>query len=131
MRLANSMFRRSVVNCLFLLLFFTTFQTAAQENSPYSRYGLGNTVPNTNIVNRGMGGISAGYSDIYSVNVNNPASYSSFLSVPEPGSKKLQYGRVLLDAGLNFENKTLREPNNVGSFSNTNVLFSYFQLGIP
>ena len=35
----------------------------AQENSPYSRYGLGDIVPNQNVVNRGMGGIAAGYSD--------------------------------------------------------------------
>ena len=35
----------------------------AQENSPYSRYGIGNIVPPGNIANRAMGGISAGVSD--------------------------------------------------------------------
>ena len=35
----------------------------AQDNSPYSRYGLGDLHPNTNILNRGMAGLSAAYSD--------------------------------------------------------------------
>ena len=35
----------------------------AQENSPYSRYGLGDLLPSQSILNRGMGGISAGYVD--------------------------------------------------------------------
>ena len=125
------MLRRSAVPFLTCLSLIVANKISAQENSPYSRYGLGNTVPNTNIVNRGMGGISAAYADPFSVNFNNPASYSAFQAQLEQGSRKLQYGRVLLDAGLNIENKALREPNNIGTFSNTNVLFSYFQLGIP
>ena len=36
----------------------------AQENSPYSRYGLGDLNPNHNIFTRGMGGISAGVADL-------------------------------------------------------------------
>ena len=35
----------------------------AQDNSPYSRYGLGDLHPNSNIYNRGMAGISAAFSD--------------------------------------------------------------------
>ena len=31
----------------------------SQDNSPYSRYGLGDIVPSTNINSRGMGSISA------------------------------------------------------------------------
>ena len=52
----------------------------AQDNSPNSRYGLGDLTPGTNIINRGMGSFSAGYSDPLSINFNNPASYSAFLS---------------------------------------------------
>src|SRR5688500_6333303 len=110
MRLVNSMLRRSAVPFLTCFLLIVTHKIAAQENSPYSRYGLGNTVPNTNVVNRGMGGVSAAFADPFSVNFNNPASYSAFQAQLEQGSKKLQYGRVLLDAGINIENKALREP---------------------
>ena len=51
---------------------------SAQDNSPYSRYGIGDLHPNSNILNRGMGGISAAYADPLSVNFVNPASYASF-----------------------------------------------------
>jgi len=68
----------------------------SQDNSPYSRYGLGDIVPNTNIVNRAMGGISAAYSDPLTVNFNNPASYSSFMTRVLARSKKSIDGRVIL-----------------------------------
>ena len=48
------------------VLFYTS--VAAQENSPYSRYGLGDIAPNHPIVTRGMGGIAAGFSDFQSIN---------------------------------------------------------------
>ena len=35
----------------------------AQDNSPYSRFGLGDLHPGSNIYNRGMAGLSAAYSD--------------------------------------------------------------------
>lgn len=49
----------------------------AQENSPYSRYGLGDIVPSQNTINRAMGGISAAYHDYQSINFTNPASYAN------------------------------------------------------
>src|SRR5436190_22005671 len=103
----------------------------AQDNSPYSRYGLGDITPSTNIVNRGMGSFSAAYVDPLSVNFNNPASYSGFLSYMEQKSKRAASGRVLFDVGLNFENHTLREGNAADKFTSSNALFSYMQLGIP
>ncbi len=103
----------------------------AQDNSPYSRYGIGDIVPNTNIVNRGMGGISAGYADPLSINFSNPASYAAFLVRQQANSKKIDGGRVLLDVGVNIENRTLRSPNQVEKFSTSNALFSYVQVGVP
>ena len=64
----------------FVLLALPLF-SMSQENSPYSRYGIGNLVPSGNIVNRAMGGISAGYSDpgnnITPANINfiNPCPF--------------------------------------------------------
>lgn len=114
--------------------FFTVFfiyQVKAQDNSPYSRYGLGTISPSTNILNRGMGGITAGYNDPYTVNFTNPASYYSFKTYQEQRTKKATSGRVILDAGVNFGNRSIREANNTEKFSSGEAYFSYIQVGIP
>jgi len=117
----------------------------AQDNSPYSRYGLGDLHPATNIFNRGMGGISAAYSDprvdgvsdprigkyYPSINFSNPASYSRFFAIKEASTKKLQYGRMLLDVGINLTSHALHEANNPESFTSSNAYFSYLQIGVP
>ncbi|HMR82194.1 MAG TPA: hypothetical protein PKE30_03645, partial [Niabella sp.] len=53
------------VKCLALTIsfIFLFFVASAQDNSPYSRYGLGNQTPTTNVTNRGMGGVAAAYND--------------------------------------------------------------------
>ncbi|HVG16715.1 MAG TPA: hypothetical protein VM935_17200, partial [Chitinophagaceae bacterium] len=84
-----------------------------------------------NVVNRGMGGISAAYSDAFSINFNNPASYSSFKTYVEEKSGRATSGRVLLDIGVNYESKTLRAPNNPLKFSSSYGYFSYIQVGLP
>ncbi|GAC1427617.1 MAG: outer membrane protein transport protein [Flavisolibacter sp.] len=123
------MLKEKTIFVLFLLIF--SLSTLAQDNSPYSRYGLGDLVPATNISNRGMGGISAGIADVLSVNFNNPASYASFQTSIEQHSKKVAYGRVILDVGLNFSNRTLLIGNNSSRFTSSDALFSYVQIGIP
>jgi hypothetical protein len=103
----------------------------AQENSPYSRYGLGDLLPSQSILNRGMGGISAGYVDydkrfdlkgIYpkSQNVNfvNPASYS-----------KLRI--TSFNLGFEIDSRTLRSPAQADKFSASSAIISYLQLGVP
>jgi hypothetical protein len=103
----------------------------AQDNSPYSRYGIGDIVPSTNVINRGMGKISAAYTDFLSINFSNPASYTGFQSLKEARSKKLQSGRVIFDIGINYDSRTLQEPNNPAKFRAQNLLFSYLQVGVP
>lgn len=90
----------------------------AQENSPYSRYGLGNIVPGQNVLNRGMGGVSAAYADGQSVNFINPASYSNFLI-------------TTFDVGIDIENRTLRRGNSPDKFTAANMLVNYVQIGMP
>ncbi len=114
-----------------LVSLFSASFVFAQDNSPYSRYGLGDVVPNTNIVNRGMGGISAAYADFLSINFNNPASYSGFVVQSQANTSKIGSGRVLFDVGVNIENRTLRSPNQVEKFTASNALFSYLQVGVP
>lgn len=124
----------SRVICFSLVLLLTGFALPAlsQDNSPYTRYGLGDIVPSTNINSRSMGGIAAGYSDFLSINFSNPASYGSFQAIREKiTSKKMMYGRALLDVGINLENRTLREPNEIGKFSASNFLVSHVQVGVP
>ena len=117
----------------------------AQDNSPYSRYGLGDHQPGSHIYNRGMGGVSVAFSEqpstglsdprngkSYSViNFTNPASYSRFFAVKELRSNKLQYGRMLLDVGVNLTSHRLHEANNPQTFTSTNAYFSYLQVGVP
>jgi hypothetical protein len=116
-----------------LVLFFIAVQPAfSQDNSPYSRYGIGDLVPPTNVTSRGMGGVSAGYADKFSINFSNPASYSYFEGTKELKSKKLSAGRAILDFGVNIENRTLTEPSNTTTkFKANNALFSYIQVGVP
>lgn len=90
----------------------------AQENSPYSRYGLGDLVPNQNITTKGMGGISAGYSDFQSINFTNPASLGNV-------------SNTIFDIGTEVDVRSLKSTNPAKKFTATNALFSYLQLGFP
>ncbi len=106
----------------FLPLLFVAigFQTVAlaQENSPYSRYGLGDLSPNHNIFTRGMGGISAAVTDYQSINFVNPASLSN---IPN----------TIFDVAAEVDNRTLKSINPVKKFKSVNTIFSYLQLGFP
>lgn len=104
---------------LALLIVSGVFAATAQtENSPYSRYGLGDPIPSQNIINRGMGGFSAPYGDYQSVNFANPASYSRFKA-------------TILDVGIEVNSRTIRSTNPPKKFSAASPNISYLLLGIP
>ena len=90
----------------------------AQENSPYSRYGLGDLTPNHNIFTRGMGGISAATNDNNSINFTNPASLST-----------ISY--TIFDVGMDFDFRTLKSTSPAKKFTSSNAYFSYLQVGFP
>lgn len=48
---------------------------STQENSPYSRYGIGEIFTGTSVAQRGAGGASVAVSQPFSINTDNPASY--------------------------------------------------------
>ena len=48
-----------------------------RENIPYSRYGIGEPISGTSVVQRGAAGASLGVSAPFSINTENPASYAS------------------------------------------------------
>jgi len=90
----------------------------AQLNSPYSRYGVGNMVSQANIANRGMGGISAAYTDPTSINTVNPASYSD-----------LVYST--LDIGLEYDGLNLKSKTPQGIFKSNDGIIPYLEFGFP
>jgi hypothetical protein len=90
----------------------------AQENSPYSRYGLGDQIPTQNIVNRAMGGLAIPYQDLQSVNFVNPASYAHL---------KL----TTFDIGLDMNSRTLIQGDPAKKYTASYLIPSYMQLGFP
>jgi hypothetical protein len=117
MQLANTMMM-SKHKLLGLVLLALPFACLAQENSPYSRYGIGNLVPQGNILNRGIGGISASFSDISTINFINPASYADLK-------------RITLDIAIQVDSRTLVQQSPVDKFTSNNATVPYLQLGIP
>lgn len=94
----------------------TSGPRALRENSPYSRFGMGDFSTHSNAIIRGMGGTATAYIDNFTINNFNPASYS-FLKV------------TTLDFAIEGRTKTVvmgdRSTN-----SGTGTL-SYLSLGVP
>ncbi|MFV0604915.1 MAG: hypothetical protein ACK5NK_03645 [Niabella sp.] len=114
-----------------LLLFGFSLTVQAQDNSPYSRYGIGDKFPGTGATNRAMGGISAAYNDYFNINYNNPASYAFFQAVREPNSHKLSSGRAVLNIGVDGQTRTLIDNDVKKRFTSSELLFSHMMLGLP
>jgi hypothetical protein len=72
---------QKLVSCFLLAnLCFTSWifaQNSNKENSPYSRYGLGEERYGYNAALKAMGGLSIAYSNPFAINTNNPASYAA------------------------------------------------------
>lgn len=117
MRSANTMMiSKFKITCLILAAL--PLFCFAQENSPYTRYGIGNLVPQGNIANRAMGGISAGVSDATTVNTINPATYSDLIY-------------STLDIGVEYDGLNLKSKEPLGNFKSNNGIISYMELGLP
>jgi len=100
-----------------VLLLFTLTTAFSQDNSPWSRYGLGDVMPSVNIVNRGLGHTAAAYADFQTINFVNPASYSKF------GTQ-----RAIFDIGLDINSRTLRN-NRGSSYTSSNATIPYLAGG--
>ncbi len=99
------------------LLSATAISAFSQDNSPWSRYGLGDIVPSGNIATRGMGQIGAAYSDFQTINFINPASYSKF------GSQ-----RAIFDIGLDINSRKLSD-NKGTTYRSNNAYIPYIATG--
>lgn len=119
MRLVKIITRKNKLVLCFVLA-VSSISVKAQENSPRSKYGLGDLVPTGNIINRAMGGISAPYSETNGTTVNflNPASYARLIV-------------TTFDLGFEVDTRTLRQVNSSGAFRSGSANVSYVMLGIP
>ena len=125
MHLANSTTAVIKKTALFIFVSFIYTFASAQENSPYSRFGMGDIVPSQNIVSRGMGGITAAFIDSsgflpysQSINLSNPASLGSL-------------NTTIFDIGGEIDIRTLKSNTSPQKYKATNTLISYLQLGFP
>ena len=116
-------------------LFFSFFIysiSIAQDNSPYSRYGPGDIVPNQNIINRGMGGIAAGYSSYIpsnpvaplNINFKNPASLGNI-------SNTKNFSNTVFDIGGEIDFRTLKSTTVPAKYTSVNTVISYLQVAFP
>ena len=103
----------------------------AQENSPYSRYGIGDIIPNHNIISRGMGGIAAGVGTDY-LNINGIyyPSRNQPINFVNPASLG-SLANTIFEIGAEADVRTLKSTNPAKKFTSANSLFSYLQLAIP
>jgi hypothetical protein len=88
-------------NKLFLLLILSSFTAVFAQlglNSPYSRYGLGNTFQNNTSYFTAMGGVSTAMASDYYINTQNPALLSNLY-------------RTTFDLGFNYNNLRVKEGN--------------------
>lgn len=122
MRSVNTtMFRLSL---LFFFIGTTLFSGQAQENSPFTRYGIGDLFTGTHAIGRAMGGLSAAYADGINnnvgqgINFNNPATYGQFFMVS-------------YDIGLTIDSRLLRSENPSGEFRSNYFYPSYVTVGVP
>ncbi len=117
MRSANTIMKIKVSTAL-LLLSILPVLSYSQINSPYSRYGVGNLVPQGSLSNRAMGGISAAMTDPTSLNTVNPASYGNLFYTN-------------LDLGFEYIGNNLKSKDPIDAFKSKYAIMSYLNLGIP
>ncbi len=126
MQLVNSTISKIVI---FLLLSISLhINVNAQLNSPYSRYGIGDLTNHSNILNRGMGGISIGFSSERFINSDNPASYSA-LGFHDKDVSNGNGNLINFEIGSEFVSQTLNQKNPIAKYNSKNLLFNYMQLG--
>lgn len=101
----------------FLVLGFSSFaQNSNNENSPYSQYGIGELRNPLNTNLKGMAGISSAYSNEFTVNTDNPASYAD-----------LKY--TTYEGGFEGSLRKITAGNN--TYNTGMATISYVTIGVP
>jgi hypothetical protein len=86
--------KRRFATLSFILFFMQLAYSQSIGNSPYSRYGIGDIIPEGNIRNQGMGGAAIGSPDIRFINYVNPATLTSNKVVSFEGGVLYQNKRI-------------------------------------
>jgi hypothetical protein len=118
MHLVNSTtewFKRIIASTFSLLLLFNSM---AQDNSPYSRYGVGDLVPGQNIINRGMGSVSAGFGQGLNLNLTNPAALGNIYT-------------TTFELGGELDIRSIKSTTTPDKYKSNNAVISYLQIGFP
>ncbi len=117
---------KRITNYIVLTAFFLSLYNilSAQENSPYSRYGLGDIYPGQTIASRAMGGLTAAYTDGQALNTDNPATYGDIRSF-------LNGGLATFDVGISIDSRTLHSANPILKYNSANFIPSYILIGFP
>lgn len=126
MQLAKQTYKRIYCTASVLVIFICA---KAQENSPFSRYGLGDLYPNQHIAVRAMGGMGTIFASDQALNAVNPASYSALRFINIQGASK--GALITYDIGISIDARTLRSAVPNLSYKSTNFSPSYIMLGVP
>jgi hypothetical protein len=86
------------------------------DNNPYSKFGVGELMNGNNVALRGMGDITSAYEDPFTVNANNPASYS-FLR------------RTTFEAGMMARTRSI--TNGEQHYTSGTASIAYLNIGFP
>ena len=110
--------KKSIPLVLFLYSVVLSAQTEAppSDNSPYSRFGLGDLLNQNFSANAAMGNLSATFQDPYNLNVANPAASCNLIS-------------TAYEIGLNAKFTTLTDKVSSAKARNGNI--GYLALGFP
>lgn len=110
--------------CLVFLLVFSAINATAQQNSAFTRYGLGEFYSNQHVISRSLGGLTAAYADGVnnnvgqSINFGNPATYSSLYV-------------TTFDIGFTIDSRTLTMRSPLSKFSTAYFVPAYLTVGFP
>lgn len=110
--------KSTTVKSLLFCIGFSSFATTSfsQDNSPYSRFALGNLRPTENVAFKGMAGVCLADDNPLIANPSNPASYA--------GLKMTSY-QVAVDASL------LTIKNTQTSYRTGGATLTYVNIGMP
>lgn len=114
------MLSANIINRLsvFVISVFVFSFAQAQENSPYSRYGIGNLTNTKHINQQAQGGVDVISNDNFSINFNNPASYARLF-------------RVTYDIGVGYQNTILKSNSLAEKYKTNNVTPNYLSVAFP
>jgi hypothetical protein len=123
--------QQKIFKLVVLFIIVSSANTFAQDNSPLSRFGVGDLVPTSHQVLRAMGGVNTAIGSAtgegFFINNANPASYP-YLSARK--ANKI-IGRTILDIGVDYGKHTLKSSTPNSKYASNSLIFSYFQVGIP